>query len=229
MNLVEQKNDDRIYIEPLLVISRLAQLSVYPVGTIVHIIHDMPKLVNIGRDECVEGRDQYSKYKLNELIFTIEQLWEPIVDYTEWYKKSLSDKYKPDYTTLTLRAIQGVQKLRDLAGSRVAIEAMLSRIVVLLADCCGVEVPGGLASKRSPYVGSLFGSDAMPPDLALTGPACASSSSLVPGVARKPIKRIDCKSFISLLNQYDSKITESEEDLSFIREAIDSWILAHFP
>lgn len=225
MNLVEQKKDDDLYIEPLLVISRLAQLSVYPVGTIIHIIHDMPKLVNISRSEACDTTEKYSKYKLNELVFTIERLWEPIIDYINWYKTSLSEKYKADYTTLTIRAIQGVQKLRDLAGSRVAIEAMLSRIVVLLAECCGVEVPDGLASKRSPYVGSLFGSDTMP-DLALTGSACASST---PGVARKSIKRVDFKSFISLLNQYDSKITESEEELVFIRQAMDSWIMTHFP
>jgi hypothetical protein len=225
MNLVEQKKDDDLYIEPLLVISRLAQLSVYPVGTIIHIIHDMPKLINISRSESCDTTEKYSKYKLNELIFTIERLWEPIIDYIDWYKTSLAEKYKSEYTTLTIRAIQGVQKLRDLAGSRVAIEAMLSRIVVLLAECCGVEVPDGLTSKRSPYVRSLFGSDTMP-DLALTGSACASSAS---DVARKSIKRVDFKSFISLLNQYDSKITESEEELVFIREAMDSWIMTHFP
>lgn len=215
MNLVEQKNDDNIYIDPLLVISRLAQLSVYPFGTIIHIVDNIPKLVNI----------EIKQYTVNDIIFTFDQLWESILEYTDWYKTLLVEKYKPDYITLTIRAIQGIQKMRDLAGSRVAIEAMLSRVIVLLADSCGVEVPGGITSKRSPYVGSLFGNNVMS-NLVLVESAYPSS---IPGVSRKShIKRIDFKPLISLLTQYDSKITESEEELTFIREAIDSWISSQF-
>lgn len=212
MNLVEQKNDDSIYIEPLLVISRLAQLSVYPVGTIIHITDDGLKLVNIGNDE-------YSKYKVNEIIFTIEQLWEPIIDYTDWYKTCLSEKYKSDYTALTLRAIQGIQKIRDLTGSRVVIEAMLSRTIAVMSECCGIEISRD--SKRSPYVGSLFGRDlCIPPDITLT----PAHFEFEKDMKKRPIKRIDFKPLLLLLNQYDSKITESEEELVFIREAIDNWI-----
>jgi len=220
MNLVEQKSDDRIYIEPILVISRLAQLSVNPVGTVIHIVDGSPKITRIVNPEG----DQYFKYKLNEIINTFEQLWEPIVDYVDWYKTSLAEKYKPEYTLLTIRAIQGIQKLRDLVGSRVAIEALLSRIVVILADSCGIEVPGGIASKRSPYVGSLFGfgSDVVP-NLVLT------ETGMVESVVKKHIKRVDIKSFITLLNQYDSTIIESEEQQDFARKSIDDWISSHFP
>jgi hypothetical protein len=226
MNLVEQKNDDVIFIEPLLVISRLAQLSAYSVGHIIHIVDGLPKIVNITKDKEGDPNGEYLKYKINELILTIEQLWEPIIQYIDWYKSALAEIYRPDYKIITVRAIQGVQKIRDLAGSRLAIEAMLSRILVLLADSCDIDVPGGLASKRSPYVGCSFGIHAIP-ELALSD-SVASLDGGLPGT-RKIIERIDFKSFISLLNQYDSTITESEEEQEFVREAIDSWITCHFP
>ena len=216
MNLVEQKNDAEIYIEPLLVISRLAQLSIYPVGTIIHITDDGLRLVNIGNDE-------YSKYKLNEIIFTIEQLWDPIIDYTDWYKTCIPEKYKSEYSTLTMRAIQGIQKIREITGSRVVIESMLSRIITVMSECCGVEIFKD--NKRSPYVGSLFGRDSCILSEMILTPA---HFDLEKDMKKRPIKRIDFKPLLLLLNQYDTKITESEEELIYIREAIDNWIRSEF-
>lgn len=214
MNLVEEKYDDTIYFDPILVISKLAQLSIYPSGKCIYIVKDKIKIIDIPDDTI--------KHDFLDIITTFEYLWDPILTYIDWYKIKLKDKYKDDYKIITTRAIHGIQKLRELAGSRMIIENILSKIIYLLAECCGEDITGIIINKRSPYIGGIFIDLLSIPEL-----DNSMESKLKYNESKKDIKRIDIQPFIMLLNQYDSKITESEEELYTIRQNIEEWIQKH--
>jgi hypothetical protein len=126
------KEDDpisQILFEPVLVIARLAQISMYPLGTKIFIrdnaiyIHPYSVIQPISRWMLGDSRED------------LTYLYEPIQRFAMIFKNKTSDTQKIVLLSIIEKAIQGLEKLRNTYGSYRTLDHSLAYYQSFLIQC----------------------------------------------------------------------------------------------
>lgn len=142
-SLREESNAEESLFEPVLVVSRLAQASLYPVGTKLYVrdnaIYIQPPSLfqSVNRWWSGDSREDLS------------YLYEPIQRFTQIYKNKAHKRHREILKGIVENAIVGLEKVRDTYGAHRIIDHSLAYYQTFLVKCIGSKME--VIPKRSPF------------------------------------------------------------------------------
>jgi hypothetical protein len=165
--LHEESNVADSLFEPVLVVSRLAQASLYPVGTKLYVrdnaIYIQPPSLfqSVNRWWSGDSREDLS------------YLFEPIQRFTQIYKNKAHKRHREILKTIVESAITGLEKVRDTYGAHRIIDHSLAYYQTFLVKCIGSKMT--VVPKRSPFHPPMPDSEGVPEMSLEDAPADVSS------------------------------------------------------
>lgn len=159
-SLREESNAEETLFEPVLVVSRLAQASLYPVGTKLYVrdnaIYIQPPSLfqSVNRWWSGDSREDLS------------YLYEPIQRFTQIYKNKAHKRHREILKGIVENAIVGLEKVRDTYGAHRIIDHSLAYYQTFLVKCIGSKME--VIPKRSPFHPPMGGEkEAVVPEMSL--------------------------------------------------------------
>jgi hypothetical protein len=177
-SLTEDDTTIDMSLEPVLVLARLAQISLFPVGSKIYLREGMIRIQEYGIMQPV------MRWIAGDSREDLTYLFDPIRRFTEIYKTKTTKVQRQIMKRIVGAAVSGLEKLRETYGSHRIVDHSLAYYQTFLIQCADLKV---LVSgvKRSPFIGSLEPSTDDIPPLELSErvlPENASKASSVLGV-----------------------------------------------
>jgi len=168
--LQEENPSTRMLFEPVLVISRLAQASLYPVGTKLYVRENA---IYIQPPSLFQSMNRWMSGDSRE---DLTYLYEPIQRFIHIYKHKTTKKQREILKSIVENAIAGLEKIRDTYGAHRIIDHSLAYYQSFLVKCIGLKTM--VVPKRSPYHPPLAPSSEEEEEMTdISLPASSSSSS----------------------------------------------------
>lgn len=143
------KEDDpsaKMLFEPVLVLSRLAEVSLYPLGTKIY-VRD-----NSIRIQPYSFAQPITRWMAGDSREDLTYLYEPIRRFSYIYRTKTNDTQRIVLKPIVERAIQGLEKLRNTYGTHRIIDHSLAYYQTFLVQC--VRPNERAFTHRSPFMGS---------------------------------------------------------------------------
>lgn len=168
--LQEENPSTRMLFEPVLVISRLAQASLYPVGTKLYVRENA---IYIQPPSLFQSMNRWMSGDSRE---DLTYLYEPIQRFIHIYKHKTTKKQREVLKNIVENSIAGLEKIRDTYGAHRIIDHSLAYYQSFLVKCIGLKTT--VVPKRSPYHPPLTPSSDDEEEMTdISLPAASTSSS----------------------------------------------------
>ena len=145
--LAEEDSIIDMSLEPVLVLARLAQISLYPVGSKLYLREGMIRIQEYGVMQPVYrwiGGDSRED---------LTYLFDPIRRFTDIYKNKTSNRLRDVMKNIVGAAVSGLEKLRETYGSHRIVDHSLAYYQTFLIQCADLKVVVS-GMKRSPFIGA---------------------------------------------------------------------------
>ena len=156
-SLTEDDSTIDMSLEPVLVLARLAQISLFPVGSKIYLREGMIRIQEYGLMQ------PFIRWIGGDSREDLTYLFDPIRRFTEIYKTKTTKVQRQIMKRIVGAAVSGLEKLRETYGSHRIVDHSLAYYQTFLIQCADLKV---LVSgvKRSPFIGSTeANTDDMPP------------------------------------------------------------------
>ena len=155
--LAEEDSVIDMSLEPVLVLARLAQISLYPVGSKFYLREGMIRIQEYGIMQPLYrwiGGDSRED---------LTYLFDPIRRFTYIYKTKTTEKLRNVMKHIVGAAVRGLEKLRETYGNHRIVDHSLAYYQTFLIQCADLKVVVS-GVKRSPYFGGNdMSTDDIPP------------------------------------------------------------------
>ena len=145
-SLKEEDPSARMMFEPVLVVSRLAQASLYPLGTKLYIRGNS---IYIQPNTIIQP---FTRWMAGDSREDLTYLYEPIRRFSMIYRTKTTDEQKDVLRDIVDKAIQGLEKLRDTYGTHRIIDHSLAYYQTFLVQC--VRPNEKVFTHRTPVKGA---------------------------------------------------------------------------
>jgi hypothetical protein len=156
--LTEEDSIIDMSLEPVLVLARLAQISLYPVGSKLYLREGMIRIHTGGFMQPVV------RWISGDSREDLTYLFDPIRKFTDIYKHKTPKSQRVTMKKIVSAAVSGLEKLRETYGSHKIVDHSLAYYQTFLIQCAELKV---LVSgvKRSPFIKSFdtYDTDDIPP------------------------------------------------------------------
>jgi hypothetical protein len=144
-SLTEEDSVIDMSLEPVLVLSRLAQISLYPVGSKLYLREGMMRIHAHGIMQPV------MRWMSGDSREDLTYLFDPIRKFTEIYRKKTTKAQRSIMKKVVSAAVSGLEKLRETYGTHKIVDHSLAYYQTFLIQCADLKV---LVSgvKRSPFL-----------------------------------------------------------------------------
>jgi hypothetical protein len=155
--LAEEDTIIDMSLEPVLVLARLAQISLYPVGSKLYLREGMIRIQEYGVMQPL------FRWIGGDSREDLTYLFDPIRRFTDIYKNKTTKKLRDVMKNIVGAAVSGLEKLRETYGSHRIVDHSLAYYQTFLIQCADLKVVvSGI--KRSPFIGGTDNStDDIPP------------------------------------------------------------------
>ena len=155
--LAEEDTIIDMSLEPVLVLARLAQISLYPVGSKLYLREGMIRIQEYGVMQPL------FRWIGGDSREDLTYLFDPIRRFTDIYKNKTTKKLRDVMKNIVGAAVSGLEKLRETYGSHRIVDHSLAYYQTFLIQCADLKVVvSGI--KRSPFIGGNDNStDDIPP------------------------------------------------------------------
>jgi hypothetical protein len=143
-SLKEDDSSSTMLFEPVLVISRLAQLSLYPLGTKLYVRG------NTIRIQEYSVTQPLSRWMSGDSREDLTYLYDPIRRFSQIYRTKTNETQRVILRNIIDRAIQGIEKLRNTYGTHRIIDHSLAYYQTFLVQC--VRPNERTFTHRSPFM-----------------------------------------------------------------------------
>tara|TARA_A100001015_G_scaffold136229_1_gene151135 strand:+ start:3091 stop:3822 length:732 start_codon:yes stop_codon:yes gene_type:complete len=189
-------------LEPVLVLARLSQVSLQPVGTKLYIRDGMVQIHSTGIMQPIV------RWMGGDSREDLTYLFEPIRKFTEIYQKRATREQKTLMKQLIEHAVSGIEKLRETYGSYKIVDHSLAYYQTFLIHCGKLSIKSS-AVKRSPYMEGIDSPIEIPPlpledDEAYT----EREMSKIAGIWSMEDLRMVC----SIIHEIDSSANQDQRD-----------------
>jgi len=144
-SLKEDDSSVKMLFEPVLVLSRLAEVSLYPLGTKIYVRG------NSIRIQPYSFTQPISRWMSGDSREDLTYLYEPVRRFSHIYRTKTNDTQRTILKPIVERAIQGLEKLRNTYGTHRIIDHSLAYYQTFLVQC--VRPNERAFTHRSPYMG----------------------------------------------------------------------------
>ena len=168
--LAEEDSIIDMSLEPVLVLARLAQISLYPVGSKLYLREGMIRIQEYGVMQPLYrwiGGDSRED---------LTYLFDPIRRFTDIYKNKTTKRLRNVMKNIVGAAVSGLEKLRETYGSHRIVDHSLAYYQTFLIQCADLNVVVSNI-KRSPFIGGNDTSTSDIPPLELADKVLPESSS----------------------------------------------------
>ena len=145
-SLKEDDSSSKMLFEPVLVLSRLAEVSLYPLGTKIYVRG------NSIRIQPYSITQPLTRWMAGDSREDLTYLYEPIRRFSHIYRTKTNDTQRMILKPIVERAIQGLEKLRNTYGTHRIIDHSLAYYQTFLVQC--VRPNERAFMHRSPFTGS---------------------------------------------------------------------------
>lgn len=144
--LTEEDSVIDMSLEPVLVLARLAQISLYPVGSKLYLREGMIRIQEYG------VMQPFYRWIGGDSREDLTYLFDPIRRFTDIYKHKTTEKLRDVMKNTVAAAVSGLEKLRETYGSHRIVDHSLAYYQTFLIQCADLKVVvSGI--KRSPFIG----------------------------------------------------------------------------
>jgi len=143
------KEDDpsaKMLFEPVLVLSRLAEVSLYPLGTKIYVRGNSVRIQPYSITQPI------TRWMAGDSREDLTYLYEPIRRFSHIYRNKTNDTQRAILKPIVERAIQGLEKLRNTYGTHRIIDHSLAYYQTFLVQC--IRPNERAFTHRSPFMGS---------------------------------------------------------------------------
>lgn len=144
-SLTEEDSIVDMALEPVLVLARLAQISLYPVGSKLYLRNGM---IRIHSNDLIQPIIRWMAGDSRE---DLTYLFDPIRKFTDIYKNKTSDELRFVMKKIVQHAVNGLERLRETYGSHRIVDHSLAYYQTFLIQCADLKVTVS-GVKRSPFV-----------------------------------------------------------------------------
>ena len=144
-SLKEDDSSAKMLFEPVLVLSRLAEVSLYPLGTKIYVRG------NSVRIQPYSITQPFTRWMSGDSREDLTYLYEPIRRFSHIYRVKTNDTQRAILKPVVERAIQGLEKLRNTYGTHRIIDHSLAYYQTFLVQC--VRPNERAFTHRSPFMG----------------------------------------------------------------------------
>jgi len=145
--LTEEDSVIDMSLEPVLVLARLAQISLYPVGSKLYLREGMIRIQEYG------VMQPFYRWIGGDSREDLTYLFDPIRRFTDIYKNKTTKKLRDVMKNIVGAAVSGLEKLRETYGSHRIVDHSLAYYQTFLIQCADLKVVvSGI--KRSPFIGA---------------------------------------------------------------------------
>ena len=189
-------------LEPVLVLARLSQVSLQPVGTKLYIRDGMVQLHSTGIMQPIV------RWMGGDSREDLTYLFEPIRKFTEIYQKKATREQKTLMKQLIEHAVSGIEKLRETYGSYKIVDHSLAYYQTFLIHCGKLSIKSS-AVKRSPYMEGIDSPIEIPPlPLEDDEEYTEREMSKIAGIWSMEDLRMVC----SIIHEIDSSANQDQRD-----------------
>jgi hypothetical protein len=143
-SLAEEDSIAEMVLEPVLVLARLAQISLYPAGTKMFLQDGVFHIQEVSITQSMYR--WWNKYSREDLTY----LFEPIRRFTTIYKNKTTFEQKEVLNEIIKYSVTGLEKLRDTYSSQRSLDHSLAYYQSFLLQCANLK--GTPEIKRTPYL-----------------------------------------------------------------------------
>lgn len=143
-------------LEPVLVLARLAQISLYPIGSKLYLRDGMIRIHTSGFMQPMY------RWVSGDSREDLTYLFEPIRKFTDIYRTKTTKVQKEAMRQIIHAAVTGLEKLRETYGSHRIVDHSLAYYQTFLIQCADLKVYAA-GVKRSPFLNLPEGDDDIPP------------------------------------------------------------------
>lgn len=144
--LTEDDSSTKMLFEPVLVLSRLAQVSMHPIGTKIYVRG------NSIRIHPYSITQPFSRWMSGDSREDLTYLYDPIRRFSHIYRMKTNDTQRDILKPIVERAIQGIEKLRNTYGTHRIIDHSLAYYQTFLVQC--IRPNERTFTHRSPFTGN---------------------------------------------------------------------------
>lgn len=144
-SLKEDDSSTKMLFEPVLVISRLAEVSLYPLGTKIYVRG------NSIRIQPYSFAQPLTRWMAGDSREDLTYLYEPIRRFSQIYRTKTNEPQRVVLKPIVERAIQGLEKLRNTYGTHRIIDHSLAYYQTFLVQC--IRPNERAFTHRSPFLG----------------------------------------------------------------------------
>lgn len=146
-SLKEDDPSTKMLFEPVLVLSRLAEVSLYPLGTKIYVRDNS---IRIQPYSIIQPLERWMAGDSRE---DLTYLYEPIRRFSHIYRTKTNDTQRIILKSIVEHAIQGLEKLRNTYGTHRIIDHSLAYYQTFLVQC--VRPNERAFTHRSPFMDSM--------------------------------------------------------------------------
>lgn len=155
-SLTEEDSIIDMSLEPVLVLARLAQISLYPVGSKIYLRNGM---IRIHPGGVLQPLYRWLGGDSRE---DLTYLFDPIRRFTEIYQTKTTKVQREIMKQIIKAAVNGLEKLRETYGSHRIVDHSLAYYQTFLIKCADLKVVVS-GMKRSPFIKPEDTTDDIPP------------------------------------------------------------------
>jgi len=145
-SLKEEDSSPKMLFEPVLVVARLAQLSMYPIGSKLYVRE------NSIRIQSYSFTQPLTRWMSGDSREDLTYLYEPVRRFSHLYRTKTSNTQRTILRPIVEKAIRGLEKLRNTYGTHRIIDHSLAYYQTFLVRC--VRPNERVFTHRSPYLES---------------------------------------------------------------------------
>jgi hypothetical protein len=143
--LTEEDSIIDMSLEPVLVLARLSQISLYPVGTKLYLREGMIRIHTNGIMQ------PFVRWVGGDSREDLTYLFDPIRKFTEIYRSKTTKDQRTIMKRIVSSAVTGLEKLRETYGSHKIVDHSLAYYQTFLIQCADLKVHVS-GVKRSPFM-----------------------------------------------------------------------------
>lgn len=143
--LTEEDSVIDMSLEPVLVLARLAQISLYPVGSKLYLREGMIRIQEYGVMQPL------FRWMGGDSREDLTYLFDPIRRFTDIYKNKTTRTLRDVMKNIVGAAVSGLEKLRETYGSHRIVDHSLAYYQTFLIQCADLKVVVS-GVKRSPFI-----------------------------------------------------------------------------